>query len=36
MAYAEGFADGDCGGAGGTVNWCEQTGNGGFNFGWSC
>lgn len=35
-AYAQGYADGFCGGSGGTVDSCEDTGGGGFTFAWSC
>lgn len=35
MAYAQGYADGDCGG-GGTVDSCEDNGDGSFTFAWSC
>jgi hypothetical protein len=34
-AYAEGYADGACGGSG-SVSSCQQTGGGGFNFNWVC
>lgn len=34
-AYAQGYADGSCGG-GGLVGSCQQTSNGGFYFDWSC
>lgn len=35
-AYAQGYADGFCGGAGGTVDSCQDNGNGGFSFTWVC
>lgn len=36
LGYAEGYADGECGGSGGTVDSCEQTGGGGFTFAYTC
>jgi hypothetical protein len=36
MAYAQGYTDGSCKGRGGTVDYCEDNGNGGFSFGWTC
>lgn len=34
-AYADGYADGSCGGSG-TVGTCQQSSGGGFYFDWSC